>query len=42
MNNQLSKEELTQKMYDLISDNVTDSFTRHEMFELLDEIEDRI
>jgi len=32
-------QELTQHLYNLIESNVSDGFTRMEMFDLLDEIE---
>jgi len=38
----MTNSELTQKMYDLIEQNVNDGFTRMEMYDLLDEMEERM
>jgi hypothetical protein len=38
----MTNSELTQKMYDLIEQNVNDGFTRMEMYNLLDEIEEKM
>lgn len=38
----MTNSELTQKMYDLIEQNVNDGFIRMEMYDLLDEIEERM
>ena len=38
----MTKKELTQKMFDLIENNVPDAFDRDEMFNLLEELEDRL
>ena len=39
-NNIMTLEELTQKMYNLIEDNVSCGIQRNEMYNLLDEIEE--
>jgi len=38
----MNNSELTQKMYDLIEQNVNDGFKRMEMYDLLDEIKERM
>ena len=38
----MTNKELTQKMFDLIESNVSDAFDRDEMFNLLEELEDRL
>ncbi len=38
----MTNSELTQKMYDLIEANVNDAFARCEMYDLLDEFEERL
>ena len=36
----MKMQQLTQKLYDLIETNVSDGFTRMEMYDLLEEIEE--
>ena len=38
----MTNSELAQKMFDLIEANVPDAFDRDEMFNLLEEMEDRL
>ena len=38
----LSTQELTQKMYELIELNVSDAFERNDMFNIVDELESRL
>ena len=38
----MTNKELTQKMFDLIESNVPNAFDRDEMFNLLEELEDRL
>lgn len=33
-------QELTQKLYNLIEENVTDGFTRSEMYDIIEDIEE--
>ena len=38
----MTNSELTQKMYNLIEENVNDAFARCEMYDLLNELEERL
>ena len=38
----MNNSELTQKMFDLIEANVPNAFVRDELFNLLEELEDRL
>jgi len=38
----MTNKELTQKMYNLIESSVPDAFDRDEMYNLLEELEDRL
>ena len=38
----MTNQELAKKMFDLIESNVQDAFDRDEMFNLLEELEDRL
>tara|TARA_R100000951_G_C2630603_1_gene177527 strand:+ start:461 stop:604 length:144 start_codon:yes stop_codon:yes gene_type:complete len=40
--NEMSTKDLTQKMYDLIADNVRNGLVRSDMYDILDELEERI